>query len=58
MSEERRTEYFLCPFGDTAKPRLCPAKHVNAGWKCPLERAGECSLWKLVELLERAKVGF
>jgi len=58
MAEERKTEYYLCPFSDSNKPRLCPAKHFNAGWKCPLEKGGECTLWRIVEYLERVRVGF
>lgn len=58
MSEEKRQEYYLCPFSDTSKPKMCPAKHVNAGWKCPLERLSECSIYKMAEMLERQKTGF
>ena len=58
MADEKKQEYFLCPFGDTGKPRMCPAKHLNAGWKCPVERNGECALWKMAEHLERVKLGY
>jgi hypothetical protein len=58
MAEEKKPEYFLCPFADTSKPRLCPAKHINAGWKCPLEKGSECAIWKMAEMLERSKGGY
>lgn len=57
MPEEKK-EYYLCPFGDTSKPRMCPAKHMNAGWKCPLERGGECILVKMWEALQIQKAGY
>jgi hypothetical protein len=58
MAEERRKEYFICPFSDVNKPRMCPAKHMNAGWKCPLERGSECAIWKIAEELESKRVGY
>jgi hypothetical protein len=57
MAAEKK-EYFLCPFSDSTKPRMCPAKHMNAGWKCPAETDGECALYKIVELLRIQKVGY
>lgn len=55
---EQKKEYYLCPFGDTSKPRMCPAKHMNAGWKCPLERGGECIMVKMWEALQVQKAGY
>jgi hypothetical protein len=52
MAEERK-EYYLCPFGGSNKPRMCPAKHMDAGWKCPLEKDGECALAKFIEFLRQ-----
>ena len=53
-----KEEYFLCPMGNTDKPRMCPAKHMNAGWKCPWERAGECAVSRIVEVILKQKQGF
>ena len=58
MAEEKKKEYFLCPLGSKDKPRMCPAKHMNAGWKCPLEKGNECALWSIAAILERQKVGY
>ena len=57
MADEKKT-YFLCPFSDSTKPRMCPAKHINAGWKCPAECDGECALYRIVEMLKIQKVGY
>ena len=57
MAEEKK-EYFLCPFGETSKPRLCPAKNINAGWKCPMEKGDECALAKIVDALTIIKSGY
>jgi hypothetical protein len=53
-----KEEYYLCPMGNTDKPRMCPAKHMNAGWKCPWERAGDCAVTKIVEAIQKQKQGF
>jgi hypothetical protein len=55
---EPKKEYYLCPFGDTSKPRMCPAKHAEAGWKCPLERNGECAVNQIAEHLQRVRAGY
>lgn len=57
MAEENQ-EYHLCPFGNTDKPRMCPAKHMDAGWKCPLERGGECAVLLIAFHMESRKAAF
>ncbi|UCC11296.1 MAG: hypothetical protein JSW02_08040 [candidate division WOR-3 bacterium] len=57
MAEEKQ-EYHLCPFGNTDKPRMCPAKHMDAGWKCPLERGNECAVLLIAFHMESRKAAF
>jgi len=58
MAEEKKQEYYICPFSNAQKPRMCPAKHMNAGWKCPLERGSECAIGKIADILQQQKVGY